>query len=366
MHSRPYCCCAAQLADLLRLCVPPPHTHTHRSSVPTVPEPAAAQMVPPPAAQYSIKPMPARKSVACKPVVVVKQEPAVEQQQQAPPAAKKQQPKKQDVKLQQQKLKQQQLEELQAEADAAAFDSDSSEPTSAHAGGKRRRRIRNAKQQELNRLAQQRYRCGVIGCCPCQLMHATEQPYDVAAGSAAVVQLQQCSLRSHDLCCLECTLSVLCVGQVRVGRHKCMRHLHTIRFPCTCHLALLLTPAAAAGAACRERRKQKYSSLQDTVEELSGRLGQLSTLEAANNELQQRNTQLEVVVKDQNTQLQVQKETITRQAQQLQSQVRKHGVGWTGHLHCKETLCRALTIATVRLTCFGNSTSGRSGWCFVC
>jgi hypothetical protein len=57
------------------------------------------------------------------------------------------------------------------------------------------------------------------------------------------------------------------------------------------------------------------------VEELSGQLGQLSTLEAANSELQQRNTQLEVVVKDQTAQLQVQKDTITRQAQQLQTQV---------------------------------------------
>lgn len=71
----------------------------------------------------------------------------------------------------------------------------------------------------------------------------------------------------------------------------------------------------------RERRKAKYSTLQDTVEELSGRLGQLSTLEAANNELSTRNTQLELVVKEQNTQLQAQKDTITRQAQQLQTQV---------------------------------------------
>lgn len=71
----------------------------------------------------------------------------------------------------------------------------------------------------------------------------------------------------------------------------------------------------------RERRKQKYSTLQDTVEELSTRLGQLSTLEAANSELHQRNNQLEVVVKDQNTQLMAQKDTITRQAQQLQTQV---------------------------------------------
>lgn len=71
----------------------------------------------------------------------------------------------------------------------------------------------------------------------------------------------------------------------------------------------------------RERRKQKYSSLQGTVEELSGRLSQLNTLEVANNELQQRNTQLEVVVKEQTSQLQAQRETITRQAQQLQTQV---------------------------------------------
>lgn len=72
---------------------------------------------------------------------------------------------------------------------------------------------------------------------------------------------------------------------------------------------------------CRERRKQKYSTLQETVDELSTRLGQLNTLEAANSELQQRNQQLEVVVKEQNSQLQAQKDTITRQAQQLQTQV---------------------------------------------
>jgi uncharacterized protein (DUF342 family) len=78
---------------------------------------------------------------------------------------------------------------------------------------------------------------------------------------------------------------------------------------------------AAAAAAHRERRKQKYSNLQETVDELSTRLSQLNTLETANSELQQRNGQLEVVVKEQNAQLQVQKDTITRQAQHLQTQV---------------------------------------------
>lgn len=137
----------------------------------TVPA-AAGQMIPPPPAQYSIKPMPARKSVACKPVTVVKQEPAVDQQ---PPQTKqvaltkqaaqaKQAPQtKQQLKQQQKSAQQlqQELRELQEEADAAAFDSDSEDPSSATGGGKRRRRIRNAKQQELNRLAQQRYRCGL-------------------------------------------------------------------------------------------------------------------------------------------------------------------------------------------------------------
>jgi hypothetical protein len=116
--------------------------------------------------------MPARKSVACKPVTVVKQEPAVDQQ---PPQTKqvaltkqaaqaKQAPQtKQQLKQQQKSAQQlqQELRELQEEADAAAFDSDSEDPSSATGGGKRRRRIRNAKQQELNRLAQQRYRCGL-------------------------------------------------------------------------------------------------------------------------------------------------------------------------------------------------------------
>jgi regulator of replication initiation timing len=82
-----------------------------------------------------------------------------------------------------------------------------------------------------------------------------------------------------------------------------------------------LLPLCCVPAVPRERRKAKYSTLQDTVEELSGRLGQLSTLEAANNDLSTRNTQLELVVKEQNTQLQAQKDTITRQAQQLQTQV---------------------------------------------
>ena len=141
-------------------------------------------------------------------------------------------------------------------------------------------------------------------------------------------------------------------------------HAPPARFPCTCHR--LLSPAAAAGAACRERRKQKYSSLQDTVDELSGRLGQLSTLEAANNELQQRNTQLEVVVKDQNTQLQVQKETITRQAQQLQSQVRKDGErqAHAGHMHGRVSNSRASRMPDARLICCVDQHSWRS--CALC
>jgi len=86
-------------------------------------------------------------------------------------------------------------------------------------------------------------------------------------------------------------------------------------------MLIAMADPAAVAAACRERRKQKYSTLQGTVEELSTRLGQLNTLEAANSELQQRNTQLEVVVKEQNVQLQMQKDAITRQAQQLHTQV---------------------------------------------
>lgn len=56
------------------------------------------------------------------------------------------------------------------------------------------------------------------------------------------------------------------------------------------------------------------------MDDLSVRLNQLSTLEAANCELTQRNGHLQVVVKEQQGQLQVQKDTITRQAQQLQTQ----------------------------------------------
>lgn len=50
------------------------------------------------------------------------------------------------------------------------------------------------------------------------------------------------------------------------------------------------------------------------------RISQLNTLEAANSELQQRNIQLEGVVKDQTTQLKHQQDTIAKQAQQLQTQ----------------------------------------------
>lgn len=71
---------------------------------------------------------------------------------------------------------------------------------------------------------------------------------------------------------------------------------------------------------CRERKKQKYSVLQGTVDELSVRISQLNTLEAANSELQQRNIQLEIVVKDQSAQLRSQQDTIAKQAHQLQTQ----------------------------------------------
>lgn len=64
-------------------------------------------------------------------------------------------------------------------------------------------------------------------------------------------------------------------------------------------------------------------------------MGKLSTLEAANNELQQRNTHLEVMVKDQTAQLQAQKDTITRQAQQLQTQVGFLLSGTAFHMHKK-------------------------------
>lgn len=70
----------------------------------------------------------------------------------------------------------------------------------------------------------------------------------------------------------------------------------------------------------RERKKQKYSVLQGTVDELSLRISQLTTLEAAHSELQQRNVQLEVVVKDQTVQLRNQQDTIAKQATQLQTQ----------------------------------------------
>uniref|UniRef100_A0A383VKC7 BZIP domain-containing protein n=1 Tax=Tetradesmus obliquus TaxID=3088 RepID=A0A383VKC7_TETOB len=73
----------------------------------------------------------------------------------------------------------------------------------------------------------------------------------------------------------------------------------------------------------RERKKQKYCNLQGTVDELSVRLSQLNTLEAANSELAQRNGQLEGVVKQQQVQLQQQQDTISKQAQQLQTQAQQ-------------------------------------------
>lgn len=108
---------------------------------------------------------------------------------------------------------------------------------------------------------------------------------------------------------------------------------------------LTRTTRVAAAAACRERRKQKYSNLQETVDELSTRLCQLNTLEAANSELQQRNGQLEVVVKEQNAQLQVQKDTITRQAQQLQTQV---GLVGTTDKFCIGSLLAAPAVPCLR------------------
>jgi hypothetical protein len=97
--------------------------------------------------------MPARKTNVCKPVAAVKPEPLP-----AEPLPQPQQPVQQQAKAKAKPAKQQQaqLQQLLDEADTA-FYSDSTEPSSAP-GGKRRRRIRNAKQQELNRLAQQRYR----------------------------------------------------------------------------------------------------------------------------------------------------------------------------------------------------------------
>ncbi|KAF6263428.1 hypothetical protein COO60DRAFT_1698844 [Scenedesmus sp. NREL 46B-D3] len=73
----------------------------------------------------------------------------------------------------------------------------------------------------------------------------------------------------------------------------------------------------------RERKKQKYCNLQGTVDELSVRLSQLNTLEAANSELHSRNGQLEGVVKQQQVQLQQQQDTISKQAQQLQTQAQQ-------------------------------------------
>jgi DNA repair exonuclease SbcCD ATPase subunit len=84
---------------------------------------------------------------------------------------------------------------------------------------------------------------------------------------------------------------------------------------CCCH--------CRCACCCRERKKQKYCNLQGTVDELSVRLSQLNTLEAANSELQQRNGQLEGVVKQQQVQLQQQQETISKQAQQLQTQAQQ-------------------------------------------
>jgi uncharacterized phage infection (PIP) family protein YhgE len=88
------------------------------------------------------------------------------------------------------------------------------------------------------------------------------------------------------------------------------------------HSSKLLFPFLLPNC-CRERKKQKYCNLQGTVDELSVRLSQLNTLEAANSELQQRNGQLEGVVKQQQVQLQQQQDTISKQAQQLQTQAQQ-------------------------------------------
>lgn len=60
--------------------------------------------------------------------------------------------------------------------------------------------------------------------------------------------------------------------------------------------------------------------MQGTVEDLSQRLGTLSTLEAVNSELCQRNDTLEAVVRQQAARLDEQQDTIAKQEEQLQSQ----------------------------------------------
>jgi hypothetical protein len=251
--------------------------------------PAPAVVAPPPAAagptqQFTIRPMPARKTAAVKlPSAEVLSAPppaaAAAAPVLAPPAAAAAAPKakqlaaskpssKQAAAAAAKLKKQQQLEE---EADAA-FDSDSTEAGSARDGGpKRRKRIRNAKQQELNRLAQQRYRCvggWHLAVCPCARVRL--------AAAAATMLAPGLQPRCHTASFAAC-------------------------LPTTDHHTN------------RERRKSKFSTLQETVEDLSSRLSTLSTLEAANSELAGRNVQLEGVVK-------AQRETISRQAQQLQTQ----------------------------------------------
>eukprot|EP00775_Hariotina_reticulata_P003179 gene3179-3457_t len=159
------------------------------------------------------RPAPVVKSVATRAVVVVKPDPGS--------STPKQQHQHVSNQQQQQPSTSEQQLSVESDTDDMAGQDNKAGVT------KRRRRIRNAKQQELNRLAQQRY---------------------------------------------------------------------------------------------RERKKQKYSNLQGTVDELSMRLHQLNTLEAANSELVQRNHQLETVVKEQQSQLQNQRDTIAKHAQQLSTQ----------------------------------------------
>lgn len=72
--------------------------------------------------------------------------------------------------------------------------------------------------------------------------------------------------------------------------------------------------------ACRERKKQKYTSLQGAVDELNLRLEQLSVMEATNQDLNNRNEELERVVEEQKEAIASIQTTVTKQQAHIEVQ----------------------------------------------
>lgn len=141
--------------------------------------------------------------------------------------------------------------------DAVAIKSEdlASELDEDDAKQRRRRRSRNAKQQELNRLAQQRYRC--------------------AAAPPA----------------------------------------HALR-------PLLLLPwPLTARCCCRERKKAKYSEMQQSVDALASQLSQLQALRQENGALRGRAQQLETTIQQKDLQLRTHQEQLKQMQQILGRQV---------------------------------------------